>query len=300
MLPRLLSAVASHCCITAASSPQSTPTTFDVLIRNGRVIDGSGNAVAGAPTSASAAAASPRLARWTRQRRRASSTQRGLTVTPGFIDVHSHASQGLAGALKEARQLLAQGITTVALNPDGGGPIDISSQRAAYERAASGVNVALYVPHGSIRREVLGMADRAPTAGRARSHDRASCATGMEAGAHRPVVRPLLRAGQLREDRRSDRDGEGGRRSWAASTKATSATKPTTTSASSPPCDEVIRVSEEGHLPGIVAHMKALGPASWGLSTTLVERIQQARDRGVKSGRISIRTTRAAPASSAR
>jgi hypothetical protein len=28
---------------------------------------------------------------------------------------------------------------------------------------------------------------------------------------------------------------------------------------------EVIRIAEEGHLPGIVAHMKALGPASWGL-----------------------------------
>jgi hypothetical protein len=45
---------------------------------------------------------------------------------------------------------------------------------------------------------------------------------------------------------------------------------------------EVIRISEEGHLPGIVAHMKALGPASWGLSMALVEKIKQARDRGVE------------------
>ena len=45
---------------------------------------------------------------------------------------------------------------------------------------------------------------------------------------------------------------------------------------------EVIRIAEEGHLPGIVAHMKALGPASWGLSMALVERIEQARDRGVE------------------
>jgi N-acyl-D-aspartate/D-glutamate deacylase len=45
--------------------------------------------------------------------------------------------------------------------------------------------------------------------------------------------------------------------------------------------DEVIRVAEEAKLPGIVAHMKALGPATWGLSKTLVQHIQQARDRGV-------------------
>ena len=45
---------------------------------------------------------------------------------------------------------------------------------------------------------------------------------------------------------------------------------------------EVIRIAEEGRLPGIVGHMKALGPASWGLSMALVERIRQARDRGVE------------------
>ena len=84
-------------------------------------------------------------------------------MSPGFIDVHSHASQGLEGTLKEARQLIAQGITTVALNPDGGGPTDLRAQRAGFEQRGVGVNVALYVPHGAIRREVLGMADRAPT-----------------------------------------------------------------------------------------------------------------------------------------
>jgi len=46
--------------------------------------------------------------------------------------------------------------------------------------------------------------------------------------------------------------------------------------------DEVIRVADEAALPGVVAHMKALGPGTWGLSKTLVARIQQARDRGVQ------------------
>jgi len=46
--------------------------------------------------------------------------------------------------------------------------------------------------------------------------------------------------------------------------------------------EEVIRIAEEGHIPAIVAHMKALGPASWGLSMALVERIAQARNRGVE------------------
>src|SRR5687767_3651680 len=45
---------------------------------------------------------------------------------------------------------------------------------------------------------------------------------------------------------------------------------------------EVIDIAEQGGVIGVVSHMKALGPASWGLSKTLVERIEGARRRGVQ------------------
>ena len=45
---------------------------------------------------------------------------------------------------------------------------------------------------------------------------------------------------------------------------------------------EVITIAEEGGLIGVVSHMKALGPASHGLSMALVERIEAARARGVQ------------------
>jgi N-acyl-D-amino-acid deacylase len=278
MASRLLSIVAVLSGLaTLAASPAAQP-PFDLLIRHGQVIDGSGSPAAAADVGirggrivavgALGDAGATRVVDAT-----------GLTVTPGFIDVHSHASTGLAGELKEGRQLLAQGITTVGLNPDGGGPIDIKTQRATYERQHVGVNVMLYVPHGSIRREVLGMADRAPTA---TELDRmiALVRAGMQDGAiglssglyYAPgsyaqldeviaMARVAGEAGGVYESHvRDEADYNIG--VVAA-------------------VDEVIRVSEEAHLPGIVAHMKALGPASWGLSKTLVAHIQQARDRGV-------------------
>ena len=57
---------------------------------------------------------------------------------------------------------------------------------------------------------------------------------------------------------------------------------------------EVIRIAEEGRIPGIVGHMKALGPASWGLSMALVERIEAgARSRRGGVGRsVSLRSER--------
>src|SRR5581483_2003970 len=190
-----------------------------------------------------------------------------------------HAAEGLAGQLNEARQLLAQGLTTVVLNPDGGGPIDLRAQRAVFEKRGIGVNVALYVPHGSIRREVLGMADRAPSATEL-ARMTALVAAGMTAGGiglssglyYAPGSYAKL--DEVIEMARvaADRGGvyESHVRDEADYSIGVVAA-----------VDEVIRVAQEAKLPGIVAHMKALGPGTWGLSKTLVAHIQQARDRGV-------------------
>jgi len=51
------------------------------------------------------------------------------TLSPGFMDAHSHAVGALGSPnLREARALLAQGLTLVIGNPDGGGPVDLRAQ----------------------------------------------------------------------------------------------------------------------------------------------------------------------------
>src|SRR6266540_6847247 len=175
---RVLAIFAFLAALDVTVLPQTPP--YDVLIQNGRVLDGSGNPWLSADIGIRAG----RIVDMGRLGNAAAARvidARGLTVSPGFIDVHSHSSSGLEGSLKEARQLIAQGITTVMINPDCGGTVDLRVQRAGYEQRGVGVNVALYVPHGAIRREVLGMADRAPTAAEL---DRMAVLArrGMEAG----------------------------------------------------------------------------------------------------------------------
>ena len=46
--------------------------------------------------------------------------------------------------------------------------------------------------------------------------------------------------------------------------------------------DEVIRIAREARLPGIVTHIKVLGPRVWGLSREIVKRIDAARAEGVE------------------
>ncbi len=263
----------------AIGSLSAQPQPYDVLIKNGRVLDGSGNPWLAMDIGIRGGRI-VEMGRLGAAQATRTIDATGLTVTPGFIDVHSHAADGLSGALKDARQLIAQGITTAMLNPDGGGPTDLRAQRIGFEQRGIGVNVELYVPHGSIRRQVLGMADRAPSADEL-TKMLALARNGMEAGgiglssglyyapgsyAKTEEVIALAKVvgemgGVYESHIRDEAD-------YSVGVVAA--------------VDEVIRIAEEGHLPGIVAHMKALGPASWGLSMALVEHVKQARDRGVE------------------
>jgi N-acyl-D-aspartate/D-glutamate deacylase len=88
---------------------------------------------------------------------------KGLYVTPGFIDPHSHAWPALSRSeTAPAKALLTQGVTTVLLNPDGGGPTDLPAQRRAIEAMGPAVNAALFIGHNSARSAVMGRANRDP------------------------------------------------------------------------------------------------------------------------------------------
>src|SRR5687767_6685298 len=102
----------------------SADRSFDIVIRNGTVIDGSGNprfdADVGIKNGFIAAVGDLGQATATTQ-----IDARGLFVTPGFINIHSHAS---ADALPTAVNMLTQGVTTDIFNADGAGPLDIARQ----------------------------------------------------------------------------------------------------------------------------------------------------------------------------
>lgn len=137
---------------------------FDVLLLNGRVLDGAGNpwmrldvGLRGdritwlglaAPDHAEA---------------RDTVDAGGLYIAPGFIDMHSHA--GLDNARgRAAVPLLTQGITTVVLGIDGGGNNRVSDAFARYLAPGTAVNALRYVGHGAARNAVMGAVARAPTA----------------------------------------------------------------------------------------------------------------------------------------
>ena len=79
----------------------------------------------------------------------------GLVVSPGFVDIHDHSAGGLTEEPVATSQV-AQGITTMALGPDGGGALEIEEFLDAMETATPAVNILTFIGHGTVRRHVLG------------------------------------------------------------------------------------------------------------------------------------------------
>jgi len=253
---------------------------YDILIKGGRLLDGSGNPwyYADVAVRGDRIVAVGNLA-GVQARQVIDAT--GFYVAPGFIDDHSHAGPGLATPeLSGARPLLAEGITTVMVNPDGGGPVDLVAQRAALLEDGLGVNVAQYVPHGSVRAAVLGMADRDPTPAEL-DRMRALVKAGMEAGAFGLSSGPFYAPGSYSKTAELVALAKVAAQ-YGGVYESHIRDESDYTVGLIAAVDEVIQISREAQLPAIVAHIKALGPHVWGYSMPVVERIQRARDAGLE------------------
>ena len=152
--------------------------SFDIIIRNGTVIDGSGNprfdADVGIKNGFIAAVGDLGQAAATTQ-----IDARGLFVTPGFINIHSHAS---ADALPTAVNMLTQGVTTEIFNADGAGPLDLAQQLHTLAVAGLAVNIGGYIGFNSAWTSVVGNADRRATLDEIQRM-RGVIATGLSQGA---------------------------------------------------------------------------------------------------------------------
>ena len=133
----------------------------DLIIAGGLVYDGTG----GAPVRADVAITGARIVRigdlaGVAAARRIEAA--GLAVAPGFIDLHAHLEP--IRTLPACESSLRQGVTTALGGPDGGGPWPFADYLAEVEKLPLGINVAYLAGHNSIRRAVLKLVDRAPTA----------------------------------------------------------------------------------------------------------------------------------------
>jgi len=140
-----------------------TGADWDLLIQGGTVMNGTGRP----GFSADVAIVDDRIVRVSRtplDPERASRTidATGLVVSPGFIDLHAHLDPLLR--LPGAESHVRQGVTTALGGPDGGGPWPFAEHLELAASVGVGMNVGFMVGHNTVRREVMGLENRAPTA----------------------------------------------------------------------------------------------------------------------------------------
>ena len=142
-----------------ASSAQEN---FDIIIKDGRIVDGSGNPW----YNADVGIVGERITR-IGNLDSANATQTidatGLTVTPGFIDPHTHALQGIFD-VPNAESSLLQGVTTLTEGNDGSSPFPIAKHYQEIAAKKISPNWAVFVGQGTIRKLVIGKEDREATA----------------------------------------------------------------------------------------------------------------------------------------
>jgi len=142
------------------ASPRSQPARYDILITHGTVIDGSG----ARPLRADVAIRDGRIAAigsLTNATAADVLDAAGLMVVPGFIDVHTHADD--IADTPRAENFVRMGVTSVVAGNCGGSALDIGDAMTKIRQAGVAINYATLIGHNTVRRAVMGTANRDPS-----------------------------------------------------------------------------------------------------------------------------------------
>jgi len=206
---------------------------------------------------------------------------RGMIVSPGLIDPHTHSDHFLDSPDKMQRSNAAwtmQGVSTVFLGIDGNGTPELKAKFAKYRAQGIGTNVVSYVGFGAIRHAVIGEAARAPTPDEL-AKERALVVQGMCEGAI-GLSAGLFYAPQnfAKTDEVIALAKEAGSRGGIYDTHQRDESSYSIGLINS--TKEVLQIGREGGIPVHYSHIKALGPAVWGKSADVIKLINDARASG--------------------
>jgi dihydroorotase/N-acyl-D-amino-acid deacylase len=260
--------------LSALVSAFAQTSSYDLLIRNGRIVDGTGAtwyrgdvAIKGDTIARIAARIDEPAARVI--------DVAGHIVAPGFIDVHTHARRGIF-EVPTAPNYVRQGVTTVIEGPDGSSPVPLAPFLARLEALKKSVNIGSLIGQGSVRSQIIGNVDRVATADEI-ARMQGLVEQGMKDGAFglstglfyvpgtftptAEVIELAKVAGRFGGLHMSHQRDD--------ASKLLDSVK------------ETIAIGEGGGLPTQVTHHKVIGAANWGRSVEALRLIDEARARGV-------------------
>lgn len=247
--------------------------SYDLIIRNGKIIDGTGNSwyYADIAVKDGKIAAIGKLSN-------TSATKfvdaKGLIVAPGFIDVHGHIEGGIISRAT-ADNYIFDGVTTVVTGNCGGSASDISQFFKRVDSVHPAINVATLIGHNTVRIAVMGRDNRQPSADEQKKMEEMveKCmregAVGLSTGliyvpgtyANTEEVIGLAKAASK----------HGG--VYASHIRNEESNV-------SDAIEEALNVGRQANIPVQISHFKVGGKANWGRSKETIGMIEKARKEG--------------------
>ena len=292
MRPAVVFALLAFVARTSMAAP-----SFDVLIRNGHIMDGTGSpwyqGDIGIRNGRIAA-----LGRLGDATAKTTIDARNRLVTPGFIDM---LGQSELTILVEPHlpSKIFQGITTeITGEGNSAAPLNekmIEADRPMYEhlkispdwrdlggyfgrleRRGLGINLATYVGATTIRRYVIGDDNRPPTPPELQQMKQLVSAAMKDGAFGVSTSLQYAPAPYASTDELIALAAEGGRYGGIYSTHMRSEQNAIMQS-----LDETIRIGREAHVPVEIWHLKTAGKANWGRMKEVIAKIESARASGV-------------------
>ncbi len=201
---------------------------------------------------------------------------RGLALAPGFIDIHNHSEDGLATEPAASSQV-SQGITTLAVGPDGDSPWPVAGYLAKRAEQHMAVNVCSFVGHATVREMVMKndynrTANEKEISEMARLVEQAMSegAFGLSSGLEYDVGHPSTTEEVISLARAAARHG--GIYMSHIRDEADDAMAA---------FEEAIRIGREARIPVQISHIKLGTVGVWGKANKVVAMINAARRKGV-------------------
>jgi N-acyl-D-amino-acid deacylase len=136
--------------------------SFDLVIKNGKIIDGSGNSWYYGDIGIQHGKITF-VGKKDNYDARKTIDAKGLIVAPGFIDVHAHIEGGEL-TVPTADNFIFDGVTSVVTGNCGGSNLEVGQYFKRIDSVKTSINVATLIGHNTVRRAVLGDVNREPTA----------------------------------------------------------------------------------------------------------------------------------------
>ena len=134
---------------------------FDIIIRNGKIIDGTGNSWFYGDVAIKDGKIG-RIGKLDKFSATKIIDAKGMIISPGFIDVHAHIENNVFER-PTADNYIYNGVTTVVTGNCGGSADDLKKFFFQIDSMHTSVNVASLVGHNTVRRLSMGLDNRPPT-----------------------------------------------------------------------------------------------------------------------------------------